>query len=58
VWVRGEDFDRARAILAEHETRDADATPKSRWKCPECGEINEPTFEVCWNCQAVPEDTE
>lgn len=23
------------------------------WSCPSCGEENEPTFEVCWSCQAV-----
>lgn len=21
-----------------------------KWKCPKCGELLEPQFEICWNC--------
>ncbi|TWT78757.1 hypothetical protein CA13_01540 [Planctomycetes bacterium CA13] len=23
-----------------------------KWQCKQCGERNEPTFDVCWQCQA------
>lgn len=26
----------------------ADAPP---WRCPHCGEENEPQFEICWQCE-------
>ncbi|MBT4863925.1 MAG: DUF2007 domain-containing protein [Planctomycetaceae bacterium] len=50
VWVQSEDFDEARKIIADLQ---AGATPANEWKCAECGEPNEPSFEICWNCQAV-----
>jgi hypothetical protein len=55
VWVRSEDFDKARAIIAAHqqEGRQPSAASATEWKCAECGETNEPSFEICWNCQAT-----
>ena len=26
-------------------------TVTTKWKCNNCGEINEDSFELCWNCQ-------
>ena len=28
------------------------AGERAPWTCASCGESNEPTFEVCWSCQA------
>ena len=56
VWVNTEDFDQARKIIADHQARrqsSSSATPASEWKCGKCGEPNEPSFEICWNCQAA-----
>lgn len=54
VWVRSNDFDRARQIIShQHSRQRAANTTLTEWACPECGEPNEPTFEICWNCQAA-----
>lgn len=49
VEVAAEDLDRAREILAEDRRRAAAAT---RWKCGQCGELNEPSFDLCWKCHS------
>ena len=55
VWVRSEDFDKARTFIAAHQEmgRQSRAAAATEWKCPECGEANEPSFDICWNCQAA-----
>lgn len=54
VWVRAENFEQARKIIAEHRSRRRpESTPASGWKCAACGERNEPSFDICWKCQAA-----
>lgn len=48
VWVTNDsDFERAVKIaessLSTIETAD--------WTCKNCSEKNDPSFEICWNCQ-------
>ncbi|TWT49672.1 hypothetical protein Pla22_48700 [Rubripirellula amarantea] len=51
--VAVEDYDRAVAILKrDQETLEL----AGDWTCGECGEPNEPAFELCWNCQAPRSD--
>ncbi len=52
--VAPEDYDRAVQLLEDDETKAATLGP---WICEACGEQNEATFEVCWNCQK-PRDAE
>jgi len=48
VWVIEDgDFDRARTIVAEHESAGSPASPRG---CRGCGERNPPAFEFCWRC--------
>lgn len=59
VWVRTENFDQARKIIADHQARrQSNATHATEWKCAACGEHNGPSFEICWNCQATRGDQE
>lgn len=52
VWIDEErDVERARAAVAEHETRHATSPPPQR--CARCGEDNPGGFELCWRCGAV-----
>jgi hypothetical protein len=52
LWVRSESFDEARKIIQDQLTRNREtAKPASKWKCGECGEWNEPSFDICWQCQ-------
>ena len=49
LWVRRDlDYDRALQLI------DADnvleESSGEAWRCPHCGEDNEPQFAVCWNC--------
>lgn len=54
VWVRSEDADKARKIILDEQARQgAIQEHASEWICSKCGEPNEPTFEICWNCQTV-----
>ncbi len=48
LWVLEDtDYEPATEII-----RTAFATNNlPEWVCPQCKEINEPAFELCWNCQ-------
>lgn len=51
VWVtRDLDYDRACSIL-ENAISDA-GDPE--WICADCGEANDASFDVCWQCQGNP----
>ena len=54
VWLYDDDdFEKARAIVADYDKGDKDHAPgKSSWKCKKCGEVLEPQFTECWNCGA------
>jgi hypothetical protein len=53
IWVNAANFDQARKIITDHEAqRRSNPTPECEWTCTECGEPNEPSFEICWSCQA------
>ncbi|MBK9387160.1 MAG: DUF2007 domain-containing protein [Planctomycetes bacterium] len=47
------DAERARCLVAEMVAR-ARAEPSEQvaWVCASCGEENEASFELCWQCQA------
>jgi len=48
LWVVNDsDVERATQIvnLSKHSNNDAD------WICKSCAETNDPSFDVCWNCQ-------
>lgn len=46
VWVAPAELDNARAVLEDYEAQGEADT----WSCSECGEINEASFEFCWQC--------
>ena len=48
LWVSEDDFDKAQAIVAEIQS----PAGEHAWFCRRCHERNEPTFEICWQCQA------
>lgn len=56
VWVRGEDYARAREIIHQRQTQQHPEVTAAEWTCSACGEPNEPGFEICWNCQAARTD--
>lgn len=50
VWVFDDaDFDRATEImkLSQNNSKADD------WVCNNCNEKNDPSFEICWNCQSI-----
>ncbi|SMF00928.1 Putative signal transducing protein [Alteromonadaceae bacterium Bs31] len=47
LWVDEADFSKAKAVI---EPLFSDEVLAS-WQCEECGEENEASFEVCWQCQ-------
>jgi hypothetical protein len=52
VYVRDEDQEAARSVVAEFErVREGRATLET-WTCPKCGEKIEASFKTCWKCEA------
>jgi hypothetical protein len=50
VWViENEDLPRAQELLARFHSQ---TTPQGGpdWVCPQCGELVEGGFDLCWNC--------
>jgi hypothetical protein len=48
IWVeRDDDAARARALIGEYFRGTITGPPV---RCPNCGEENPPSFEVCWSC--------
>ncbi|MGB5446089.1 MAG: DUF2007 domain-containing protein [Psychromonas sp.] len=48
VWVIDDaDFDRAVEIVKASQSSSLGAD----WICQNCSEINDASFEICWNCQ-------
>ncbi len=53
VLVHVEDYDRACKIIRQLDAAQDNARrDEGRWRCPQCGEMNEASFEICWNCQS------
>lgn len=49
VWVfDDDDFDRATEIT----TTSLHVNKTDDWVCNNCSEQNDPSFEICWNCQS------
>ncbi|MGQ0635255.1 MAG: putative signal transducing protein [Planctomycetaceae bacterium] len=55
LWVHRRDESRAKNVLEEYERRQRAPHPfsdaRDAWKCPNCGELVEADFDLCWNCQ-------
>lgn len=51
LWVYAEDFERARTIIAGLPSERSETDEQADWTCPECGETNAGTFDLCWKCQ-------
>tara|TARA_B110000091_G_scaffold206015_1_gene242318 strand:+ start:750 stop:1055 length:306 start_codon:yes stop_codon:yes gene_type:complete len=50
VWVFDDlDFDRAAEVVKLSQS----SNNKLDWTCKNCAENNDPSFEICWNCQRV-----
>lgn len=50
VWVAPTDLEAAREIMRQYETKNEGPD----WTCSNCGEMNDPRFELCWQCGATP----
>lgn len=50
IWVAPSDLDHARKVLQEYEEKNDGPD----WTCPQCGEMNTPEFELCWQCYTPP----
>ena len=49
----------ARQLIDEYESRSQKQPENSvDWTCRACHEINPETFDVCWNCQHKPDESE
>jgi len=47
VWVEDDDIPRARVLLNEFLEQPTD---KGVWRCPQCDELIEGQFDLCWKC--------
>ena len=47
IWLLDSDKQQqAQTIIAQLNT----PNNESSWRCPQCGEVNEPQFGACWQC--------
>jgi hypothetical protein len=55
ILVPEAQLEEARRVVAEFVRRGQrkDDEHRAPWTCVSCSESNEPTFELCWNCQAA-----
>lgn len=55
LWILNDkDLVKAAAVI----DREIDnPVPKASWVCGHCKEENEGSFDVCWQCQSEPENT-
>lgn len=55
LWVPHADAERATALVAGWVSEGAhrQAASLSAWKCPQCGEEVEGSFDICWNCETA-----
>jgi len=52
LWIlNDQDYERASAVIEEEVDN---VEPGESWDCPNCGEENESSFEMCWSCQHEP----
>src|SRR5205807_1885974 len=53
VCVHPDDEPRATPLVQQFVRAGSSSIPRSGdpWKCPNCGEVIEPQFTDCWNCQ-------
>ncbi|MEJ2694554.1 MAG: DUF2007 domain-containing protein [Candidatus Thiodiazotropha sp.] len=50
LWVmKDEQYQRARWLIDEFKAAANDPAGES-WRCPVCGEVVDPGFDLCWNC--------
>ena len=43
----------AERFLRRYQDQRASPAPRGDWICPACGEENDPSFEICWNCSGA-----
>lgn len=61
IWVSAVDIDRAQKMIDSRARAPADGVDDRTgkgWKCPQCGEIIEAVFALCWNCETQRPDQE
>jgi hypothetical protein len=50
VWVVDDDLQAAAELLRRWRQGPPDASAGGAWTCPNCGEVLEGQFQVCWRC--------
>lgn len=57
VLVHASKLEQARQLLKEYEARRSHQ-PASDWICGRCQEVNAGSFEACWSCQKLRDETD
>src|SRR5262245_27582699 len=52
LWVPRDQLERGREVIegVQRLHAEREVAPRGAWACPKCGESNEASFELCWNC--------
>lgn len=54
VWLVDNEWEtKANQLLAEFESDLIQLATEESWTCPQCNEMNEGNFSICFNCQTV-----
>jgi hypothetical protein len=55
LWVSRDDYWRGRQVIEDFYSERGSNVPSTiMWTCSSCGEVQDKSFEVCWNCQTAP----
>lgn len=57
ILVHASKLERARQVLREYEAR-RNGPAVSDWICSRCQEVNAGSFEACWSCQKLRDETD
>lgn len=54
VWLVDDEWaGKAQALIDSFLSEQKQAAEQSEWQCAACGEVNEASFAICWQCQTA-----
>lgn len=58
VWLMDDEWQgRAQQLIDSHLAENAERQQQEDWQCGKCGEINDASFDVCWQCESLETDS-
>ena len=53
IWLLDDEWElRAQTLINSHLDQRESRQAQADWRCEHCNEVNDASFDVCWQCQA------